>query len=180
MFWAEIIEDSKRQNDRHRYHWRILGRHTKITDACPAAQCRGDDKIRNQQKCPDRCEKATLLPRGRIDATAIRKMGADNNIIESDDRREETNGEDDRTRGEASGDESQPEYIRLARPPITIKQCGGALPINVARPMDACGNHLGHRYEPYLSMVVAIAGKLFLKHVGLSLKYLDPTFAHPG
>src|ERR1044071_7698378 len=97
MFWAEIIEDAKRQNDPHRYHWRILGRHTEITDACPATQRCGNDKIRNQQKRPDRCQKAALLPRRRIDAAAVRKMGADNKIIESDDCRQETNGEDDGT-----------------------------------------------------------------------------------
>src|SRR4029450_1147596 len=137
MFWAEIIEDTERQNDPHRYHWRILGRHTKITDTRPATQRCGDDKIRNQQKRPDRCQKAALLPRGRIDASAVREMGTDNKIIESDDRRQETNGEDDRTRREAGCDKSQPEDVCLARPPIAVKQRCGALPIDVARPMDS-------------------------------------------
>src|SRR5882724_1866075 len=147
MFWAEIIEDTERQNDPHRYHWRILGRHTKITDACPAAQCRGDDKIRNQQKRPDRCEKATLLPRGRIDAAAVRKMCADNYIVEPNDGREDANREDYRTRREPSGHKGEPQHVRLTGAPIAIKERRGSLPINIARPMDARGNNLGHRYE---------------------------------
>ena len=147
MFWTEIIEDTERQDDRHCRFWRILGPDTKITDARPATQCCGDDKIRNQQKRPDRRQKAALLPGGRIDPAAVGKMGADNNIIEPDDRCQKANGEDNRTRRETSGDKSQPEHVCLARPPITVKQRRGALPVNVARPMDACRKNLGHRYE---------------------------------
>jgi hypothetical protein len=33
--------------------------------------------------------------------------------------------------------------------------------------MDARGNNFGHRYEPSLSVVLALAGKFFLRPPGL-------------
>ena len=106
-------------------------------------------------------------------------MGADNNIIESDDRRQETNGQDYRTRREAGGDKSQTKDVRLARPPITVKQRRGALPINVARPMDACGNDLGHRCKVELSIAPARAGKFFLSFARLDCESLrEPIVAY--
>src|SRR4029453_15470909 len=71
-----------------------------------------------------------------------------------------------------------PEHVCLARPPITVKQRRGALPVDVARPMDSCRNNLGHRYKVQLSIAPARAGKFFLKRRRPRLRTdSDGTFA---
>ena len=90
-------------------------------------------------------------------------MSAYDDVIERDDCRERAYSENYGKGAKACRDEGQPEHIGLARAPITIKQPGGALPINVARPMDACRNNLGHRCKVQLSIAPARAGKFFLK-----------------
>ena len=87
------------------------------------------------------------MPHAGINAAAIGEMGADDDVIEGHDCRERANGEYYGKGGETRRDEGQPEHIRLACAPITIKQRGGALPVNVARPMDARRNNFGHRCE---------------------------------
>ena len=145
VFWTEMIDGSKHQDHCHRCERRILSRDAEISYACPSAQGSSNDKIRDQQKRANRSQKSTLLPRSRIHAAAIGKMSAYDDVIEGDDCRERAYSENYGKGGKARRDKSQPEHIGLARAPITIKQRGGALPVNVARPMDACRNNLGHR-----------------------------------
>ena len=145
VFWTKVVDGSKQENHCHRCKRRILSRDTEIGYACPRAQRSGYNKIRDQQKRANRRQKSTLLPRSRIHAAAIREMSAYDDVIEGDDCRERAYGENYGKRGEARGNERQPEHIGFARSPITIKQRGGALPVNVARPMDTCRNNFGHR-----------------------------------
>src|SRR5256885_9857027 len=167
MFWTERINGPQ---DHYHHHGRdrcVMTWNTKISDTRPCAQGRSNDEIRNQQKRTNRSEKSALLARCRIDPAAIGKMGADDNVIETHDCREGAYGENDRERCETSRDKRQPEHIGLAGTPIAVKQRGGAPPINVARPMDARGNNFGHRYEPSLSVALALACKFFLRPPGL-------------
>ena len=136
MFRAEIIDDTDHQNQPHRRDRRVLARDAKIADRRPSAQGRGDNKIRDEQERTGRCQKAALLPRRGIDAAAIRKMGADDDVVEADDRGEQADREDDRHGRKAGGDKGEADDVRLARAPIAVKQRGGALPIDVARAMD--------------------------------------------
>jgi len=73
-------------------------------------------------------------------------MRADDDVIVGDDRGENADRENDGQRGEAGGDKSEADDVRFARPPISIKQARGPLPIHIARPMDSCRNNFGHRY----------------------------------
>src|SRR5436189_3611766 len=102
MFWAERIDGSE---NHYHYHGRdrcVLTWNTEISDTGPCAQGRGNDKIRNQQKRANRCEKSALLTRSRIDSTAIGKMGTDDKVIETHDCCEHAYRENDWERCETS------------------------------------------------------------------------------
>src|SRR5437762_12244576 len=89
-------------------------------------------------------------------------MGADDDVIEADDCREHAHGKNDRKRCETGRDKCQPKHVSFASTPIAVKQCGGALPINIARPMHACRTSLGHRYEREVSIELTLPCQLRL------------------
>src|SRR6267142_4532572 len=140
-----MIDGFKLQEHFHLCEWLIFVRDAEIGYPCPLAQRIGNKEIGDQQKRPDRGQKSTLLPRSRIHSATIGEMSAYDDVIEGDDCREHAYGEYYGKGSEPRRDEGQPEYIGLARAPVTVKQPSGALPVNVARPMDSCRNNLGHR-----------------------------------
>ena len=87
-----------------------------------------------------------MLARRGIDAAAVRKIPADDGVVVTDDGSQRADGEDDRERGKARGDEGETDDVGLARAPIAIKQSGGALPIDVAGAMSL-GGKFGHVAE---------------------------------
>src|SRR4051794_3333695 len=138
VFGAEIIDRSEKQNHRHRCFRRVPGWYTKISDARPPAQGGGHEEIRDEQKCADGRQKTALLTRGRVNTTAVREMSADDDVVEADDCRQRTYSENDRKRREASRDKGQAKHVSFACTPIAVKQCRGAFPVNITRPMHAC------------------------------------------
>ncbi len=135
VFRAEEINDTDHDHEAHGGDSSVLRRDTKVTHRGPAAQRRGDEEIRDQKQGAGRGEEAALLPCRRINSAAVRKMGADDNVVESDDRGQRTDCEDERERREPRGHEGKTDDVSLARAPVAIEKGGGPLPVNVARPM---------------------------------------------
>ena len=96
-------------------------------------------KLAIEQERAGRSQETALLPRGGIDAAAIGEMRADDDVVVGDDRGQHADRQDDRQRRKAGRDEGEADDVGLARAPIAVEQRGGALPIDVARTMDASG-----------------------------------------
>src|SRR5439155_23599285 len=139
MFGAKVVNCAEDQNNGHRGERSVLSRNPEIRNASPATQGCGHNEIRNQQERAHRSEKAALLSSGRIDTAAVRKMRADNNVVETNDCRERAYREDDRKRRETSGDKCEAEHIGFARTPVAIEQRGRPFPVDVARTMHRSG-----------------------------------------
>ena len=137
MFWAEIIDDTYRKDQAHRHDRRVVIRNAEITYRSPPTQRRGDDKIRHQQERTSGREESTMLSRRGINATAIGKMGADNNVVVPHHRGENANSENDWQGRKTCGDESETDHIRFARAPVAIEQRGGPFPIDIPWAMHA-------------------------------------------
>src|SRR5919204_4814901 len=93
MFRPEIIEQPEDEDDSDCDERRKPAWHTKISYARPPAQRRRHDKIRDQQERTNGGEEATLFACGGINAPSIREMGANNDVVESNDARQRADGE---------------------------------------------------------------------------------------
>src|SRR5205823_14447132 len=109
-----------------------------VGEGRPPTQSRSNREIREQQQRPDHCEQSALRPRCGINATAVGKMAADDRVIDADQTSKRTNSQDDRQRRKSRGNKCETNYVRFARAPIAIKQCGGTFPIQITRPMYPC------------------------------------------
>ena len=139
VFRSEIIDDADDEDQSHRGDRRIFAWNAEITDRGPSAQRRGDNEICDEQERAGRGEEPALLPRGRVDAAAIGKMGADDDVVVGHHRGQHADRENDRQRRKAGGDESEADDVGLARAPVAVEQRRGALPIDIARPMNGGG-----------------------------------------
>ncbi len=133
MFRSEIIDGADGEDQSHRGDRGILAWDAQVTDRGPAAQRRGDNEIGDEQKRAGGGEEPALLPRRGVDAAAIGKMGADDDVVVGHHRGQHADRENDRQRRKAGGDESEADDIGLARAPVAVEQGGGALPIDIAR-----------------------------------------------
>src|SRR2546423_6183853 len=139
VLWAEIIDRSDDKNENHRRQRHVGRRDTEITRRRPSTQRRRDNKIRDQQERADRCEEAALASGRGINAAAIWKMGADNNVVVADDRGEGANCENDRERSETGGNKSKADNVGFARAPISVEESSRAFPIHISWAMDRAG-----------------------------------------
>ncbi len=165
VFRPEEIDDADDEDERHGGDLRIARRDAEITDGGPSAERGGDHEICHQQERARRGEEATLLARRGVDATAIRKVRADDDVIVGHHRRQHADSEDDGERGKAGRDKSQTDDIRLARPPIAVEKRGGAFPIHITRTMDARGGverEVGHEERTCLFALMCSNGQALL------------------
>ena len=139
VFRSEEVDDPDDENESHGGDLGVLARNAEIADRRPAAQRRRDHEIRDEQECAGGGEKAALLARRGIDTAAIRKMRADDDVVVGDDGGQDADRENDGERREAGGDEGEADNVGLARAPVAVEQGGGALPVDVARTVNARG-----------------------------------------
>src|SRR5260370_18179000 len=99
----------------------------------PTTKRCGHGKIRDEQQRTDNGKQSSLRARRGINAPAIGKIAADDSVVDSHKSREHANREDDRERRKTRGEKSKADDIGFARAPVTVKQRGRTLPIQVAR-----------------------------------------------
>ena len=136
MARTEIVENSYEKNGGDRAHHHPVLRNAEVAQRSPAAQCRGDREIGNQQQSSHHRQQSPLCLCRGVDSAALRKGPANNHVVEPDESRQNANRQDDRKRRIAGGDEGQTDDIGLAGPPVAIEQRRGTLPVKISRSLN--------------------------------------------
>src|SRR4029077_17604921 len=104
-----------------------------------------------------------------INAAAIRKISADDRVIDADQTSKRANSQYNWQRRKPGSQKRQADHVRLACAPIAVEQCGSAFPVQVTRPVHTrtrVENNILYQFCHCLFVGLSIAGsftgKLFL------------------
>ena len=144
---SEIIQPPDKEQHRNRGQADVIAQHLDpddllraggdVTQSRPAAERGRHRQIRQQEQRTHDGEKTALGTGGGINAAAVGKMAANDDVVNPDQPGHGADREDDRQRGKARGEERQTDDVGLACAPVAVEQRGGAFPVDVARPMPA-------------------------------------------
>src|SRR5213594_2276643 len=112
--------------------------HAEILKGGERADGRSDQIIGNKQKCTDDGYDFAAMPHAGVNAAAVGIKAADDHVVEADECSEHAHRRDQPKRTVSGDSERKPDDIRLARPPIAIKNCRRALPVHIARSLNVC------------------------------------------
>src|SRR4051812_16361698 len=99
----------------------MFTRHAQINHRIPPAQGGRDDEARQQEQGTEDGHYAALIPGCRVDASPVRKMFADDDVVITYKSGEGANREDDGKGRESRRHEGKTNDISLAGTPIAVK-----------------------------------------------------------
>ena len=147
VFRSEIIQPPDEEQHPNRGQADVLAQHldpddllragSDVTQSRPAAERGRHCQIGQQEQRAHDGEKTSLGAGCGINAAAVREMAANDDVVDTDQRRDGADREDDRQRGKASGEERQTDDVGLACAPVAVEKSGGPLPVDVPGPMPA-------------------------------------------
>ncbi len=140
-----------------------------IRQTRPAAQRCRHREISDEEQCTNHGEQPALRTGRGINAAAIRKVSANDGVIDSDQTGEHADGKDNRQRRKPGCEKCEPNHVGLARAPVAVQQRGRAFPINIARPMHRAAlgdNQVSHRkWKPDCSSGSPVVTSGFLNSI---------------
>src|SRR4051812_24392911 len=142
VFCSKTVDDRNKEDYENRREPDPFFRHAKITHGRPTAHGGRYRKICDEQECAEDSKESALLSRRGVNAAAVRKMFADDDVVVPDQRSEKTDRDDNWKRSIAGRNEGQADHVCFARAPVPIEQSSGAFPVQVARPMNTGAFHL--------------------------------------
>src|SRR5438445_12293293 len=113
-------------------------RHAEILKGGERADGRSDQVIGDEQKRADDGYDFAAMPHAGVNAAAVGIKTADDHVVEADEGSEHAHRCDQPKRAVACDSERKPNDVGLARPPIAVKNCRRALPIDIARSLNVC------------------------------------------
>ena len=95
-------------------------------------------------------------------------MRADDDVVETDDRSQRADRENEGKRGKPGRDKGETDDVGLARAPVAIEKGGGPLPVDIARPMHTrrFDKRFSHEWCEWSNRRIETRGKLFLARPG--------------
>ena len=125
---TEVVEPAEEQDhtdgrgrDPRTWHAEVGKRRPGAQGGCHGEVCDEEQRAHNGQQ-------ASMRSRRRVNAPAARETLADDDVVEPDDQTQRADCEDDGQRCEPHGRKRQPDHIRLAGSPISVKQPGRPAP----------------------------------------------------
>ena len=127
-------EKIQRPDHENRCAGKILGMgHSEIEKCGEGADGRRDDIVGNQQKGSDNGDDLGAVTHAGIDTPAIRIVAADGDVVQADQRRQQTHGPDEPRRAVSGHRKGETDDISLTGSPVTVEDRSRPLPIDIAR-----------------------------------------------
>ena len=111
-------------------------RYSQVAEGRPTAERGSHREIRHEQEGSDDGEQFAMGSRCGINTASVREASADDDVVDTNQKRERANCENDGQGSEACGRKSQTENVSFAGAPVTVEESCGAAPVEIAWAMS--------------------------------------------